>query len=212
MVLAAPRILECARQDAEFPRQEAQLVGTVCRQRVYWKGRQAGNIRVVNVNGRVHAPASKFCGAVGRAVNPFLTLAWRSPPRLGTPIGRFQHRRAKAASRRRSVAGRSRVRGLMMIATVISKVLSVKSGTVLIAALAASAIDALPAVAGPERLAHVAGFRGHAAASRMDRVLCAATGRVCRRHDGTARPRSLTRRRGRTWCASTSRSTRRSNR
>jgi predicted transglutaminase-like cysteine proteinase len=43
----------------------------------------------------------------------------------------------------------------MMIATAISKVLSVKSGTVLIAALAASAIDVLPAVAGPERLAHV---------------------------------------------------------
>jgi predicted transglutaminase-like cysteine proteinase len=43
----------------------------------------------------------------------------------------------------------------MMVATVISKVLSVKSGTVLIAALAASAIDALPAVAGPERLAQV---------------------------------------------------------
>jgi predicted transglutaminase-like cysteine proteinase len=44
----------------------------------------------------------------------------------------------------------------MMIATAISKILSVKSGTVLIAALAASAIDALPAVAGPQRLAHVA--------------------------------------------------------
>src|SRR5260370_33859052 len=41
-----------------------------------------------------------------------------------------------------------------MVATVISKV-CVKLGTVLIAALAASAIDALPAVAGPERLAHV---------------------------------------------------------
>ena len=37
----------------------------------------------------------------------------------------------------------------------IAKALSVKSGMVLIAALAASAIDALPAVAGPERLAHV---------------------------------------------------------
>jgi predicted transglutaminase-like cysteine proteinase len=44
----------------------------------------------------------------------------------------------------------------MMIATAISKILRVKSGTVLIAALAASAIDALPAVAGPQRLAHVA--------------------------------------------------------
>ena len=43
-----------------------------------------------------------------------------------------------------------------MIATAISKILRVKSGTVLIAALAASAIDALPAVAGPQRLAHVA--------------------------------------------------------
>jgi predicted transglutaminase-like cysteine proteinase len=43
----------------------------------------------------------------------------------------------------------------MMVAAMISKVLSVKSGMVLIAALAASAVDALPAVAGPERLAHV---------------------------------------------------------
>ena len=41
-----------------------------------------------------------------------------------------------------------------MVATVISKVLSVKSGAVLIAALAASAFDALSAAAGPERLAH----------------------------------------------------------
>jgi predicted transglutaminase-like cysteine proteinase len=37
----------------------------------------------------------------------------------------------------------------------ISKALNAKSGMVFIAALAASAIDALPAVAGPERLAHV---------------------------------------------------------
>jgi predicted transglutaminase-like cysteine proteinase len=43
----------------------------------------------------------------------------------------------------------------MMVAIAISKVLSVKSGAVLIAALAASAIDTLPAVAGPKRLAHV---------------------------------------------------------
>ena len=42
-----------------------------------------------------------------------------------------------------------------MIATVISKVLSMKSGTVLVVTLAASAIDALPAVAGPERLERV---------------------------------------------------------
>ena len=42
-----------------------------------------------------------------------------------------------------------------MVAIVISKVLGVKSGAVLIAALAASAIDALPAVAGSERLADV---------------------------------------------------------
>jgi predicted transglutaminase-like cysteine proteinase len=37
----------------------------------------------------------------------------------------------------------------------ISKALSAKSGMVFVAALAASTIDALPAVAGPERLAHV---------------------------------------------------------
>ena len=42
-----------------------------------------------------------------------------------------------------------------MIATAISKILRVKSGTVLIATLAASFVDAIPAVAGPDRLAHV---------------------------------------------------------
>jgi predicted transglutaminase-like cysteine proteinase len=40
----------------------------------------------------------------------------------------------------------------------IAKALSVKSGMVLIAALAASAINTLPALAGPERLAHVLVF------------------------------------------------------
>jgi predicted transglutaminase-like cysteine proteinase len=43
----------------------------------------------------------------------------------------------------------------MTIVTVISKLLSVKLGTVLIAALAADAIDALPAVAGSEPRGHV---------------------------------------------------------
>jgi predicted transglutaminase-like cysteine proteinase len=42
-----------------------------------------------------------------------------------------------------------------MVATVITKILSAISRTGLIAAVAASAIDALPAVAGPERLAHI---------------------------------------------------------
>jgi predicted transglutaminase-like cysteine proteinase len=41
-----------------------------------------------------------------------------------------------------------------MIATVISKVFSMKSGTVLIVTLAASGIDALPAIAGSKQLAH----------------------------------------------------------
>jgi predicted transglutaminase-like cysteine proteinase len=48
------------------------------------------------------------------------------------------------------VEGRHRI----MIATVVSKLLNVKSGTILIAVLLASAIDALPAFAGPERIAH----------------------------------------------------------
>ena len=39
--------------------------------------------------------------------------------------------------------------------TVISKVLRMKSATVLIATLAANFVDAVPAVAGPDRLAHV---------------------------------------------------------
>jgi predicted transglutaminase-like cysteine proteinase len=43
----------------------------------------------------------------------------------------------------------------MMVATAMSNVLSLKSGAVLIAVLAANAFDALPAVAGPERLSHV---------------------------------------------------------
>jgi predicted transglutaminase-like cysteine proteinase len=43
-----------------------------------------------------------------------------------------------------------------MVATAICKILSVKRKAVLIAALAVSAIDALPAVAGPQRLAHIA--------------------------------------------------------
>jgi len=46
----------------------------------------------------------------------------------------------------------------MMVAAVISKLLRAKSGALLISALAAGAIGALPAVAGPERLAHVPVF------------------------------------------------------
>ena len=42
-----------------------------------------------------------------------------------------------------------------MFVGAILKSLSLKSGTVLIAALAASALDALPAVAGPQRLVYV---------------------------------------------------------
>jgi len=42
-----------------------------------------------------------------------------------------------------------------MTATVISKVLSMKSATVLIATLAANFVDAVPTVAGSDRLAHV---------------------------------------------------------
>ena len=80
--------------------------------------------------------------------------------------------------------------GLMMVATAIYKVLGMKSGTVLIAAFAASMIDALPAVAGTERIAHVLVSKVTAAA-RMGRVLCAATRRVRRHHDGTARRCSL---------------------
>jgi predicted transglutaminase-like cysteine proteinase len=54
-----------------------------------------------------------------------------------------------------SVARPKSRQGCMMVANVISKVLSVKSATVLIAALTASAIDARPAVAAPKWLAHV---------------------------------------------------------
>jgi predicted transglutaminase-like cysteine proteinase len=43
----------------------------------------------------------------------------------------------------------------MTVAAMVSKVLNVKSGMVFVAALAVSAINTLPAVAGPERLARV---------------------------------------------------------
>ena len=39
------------------------------------------------VNDRATPGASKLCP--WGAVNPFLTLSWRRPPLLGTPIGRF---------------------------------------------------------------------------------------------------------------------------
>src|SRR5258706_15208452 len=51
--------------------------------------------------------------------------------------------------------GSDSLRGHINAAAMISKALNAKSGIVLIAALATSAIGALPAVAGPERLAHV---------------------------------------------------------
>lgn len=41
-----------------------------------------------------------------------------------------------------------------MVAAMISQVLSVKSGFIFVAALAASYLEGLPAVAGPERLTH----------------------------------------------------------
>ena len=73
------------------------------------------------------------------------------------------------------------------VATVISKVLRMKSATVLIATLAAS-FDRRASSRRRTRAARpCSGLRGHAAASRMGRVLCAATERVCRHHDGTAR-------------------------
>jgi predicted transglutaminase-like cysteine proteinase len=71
---------------------------------------------------------------------------------------RFQRRRAKAALRSAERGGSELRSGCMMVAALISKVLSVKAGTVLIAALAANAIVALLAVAGPERLVHVLVF------------------------------------------------------
>ena len=55
----------------------------------------------------------------------------------------------------------------MMIATVIFKVLRMKSATVLIATLAASFVDAVPTIAGPDRLAHVLISEAHTAARRM---------------------------------------------
>jgi len=89
-------------------------------------------------------------------VNPFLTMAWRGPPQLGT-LGRPGVSVAEQRSHYSapSVAGRSRVSSYINVAVMMSKALNAKFGMVFIAALAASAIDAFPAVAGPERLAHV---------------------------------------------------------
>ena len=83
-----------------------------------------------------------------------------------------------------------------MSATLSCKVLSVKSGTVLIAALANPASGRRRARAARPCF----GLHGHAAATRMGRILCAATGRVRRNYEGTARHCSL---RGWSWFTST---------
>jgi predicted transglutaminase-like cysteine proteinase len=57
--------------------------------------------------------------------------------------------------RRRELQAEVRLRGRIVIAIVFCKVLSLKPRTVLVAALAASAVEAPAAVAGSERLAHV---------------------------------------------------------
>src|SRR5262245_41786966 len=72
-------------------------------------------------------------------------------------MGRFPvSLRSGRNSQCRSVVGpRSRRGSHDMFVAVIAELVSLKSTTVLIAAIAATALDALPAVAGPERLAHV---------------------------------------------------------
>ena len=80
-------------------------------------------------------------------------MAWRGAAQFGTLVHRcFRRRRARLSVERGGSESRS---SHISVAAMMSKALNAKSGMVLIAALAASAIDALPAVAGPERLAHV---------------------------------------------------------
>jgi len=97
--------------------------------------------------------------------------------------------------------------GPHVVVAVISKVLSLKSGRVLIAALAASTINALPA--GSEQLARmpVSGPLGrHSDGSSFVRGN-RASALEPRRHRATLLSHG---RRGSTWCASTSGLTRRS--
>ena len=93
----------------------------------------------------------------------------------------------KTASRGADVA--ADVASEISLWAVISKVLRMKAATVLIAALAASFIDAVPAVAGPTGSPMFWSPRSH---SRQPDGLSSvrATQRVCRHHDSTAR-RSL---------------------
>ena len=80
-------------------------------------------------------------------------MAWRRPP-ITTKLNglRFQRRRARAGLR--SAERREGASRLYDGNTVISKVLSVKLATVLIAILMAGTIDAVPASAQAKRLAH----------------------------------------------------------
>jgi predicted transglutaminase-like cysteine proteinase len=82
-------------------------------------------------------------------------MAWRGPTQLGT-LGRRVFPSPSEAPLLCAEGGGSESRSSHInVAAMMSKALNAKSGMVLIAALAASAIDVLPAVAGPERLAHV---------------------------------------------------------
>jgi predicted transglutaminase-like cysteine proteinase len=82
-------------------------------------------------------------------------MAWRGPPQFGTLVRQVLPSPPSEAALLSAQRGGSKSRSSHInVAAMISKAFA-KSGMVFIAALAASAIDALPAVAGPERLAHV---------------------------------------------------------
>src|SRR5258708_35565831 len=81
-------------------------------------------------------------------------MVWRGPPQFGTLVRQVLPSPPSEAALLSAQRGRSKSRSSHInVAAMISKALNAKSGMVFIAALAASAIDALPAVAGPERLA-----------------------------------------------------------
>src|SRR5258706_10405531 len=80
-------------------------------------------------------------------------MAWRGPPQFGPLVRQVLPSPPSEAALLSAQRGGSKSRSSHInVAAMISKALNAKSGMVFIAALAAGAIDALPAVARPERL------------------------------------------------------------
>src|SRR5260370_37470184 len=78
-------------------------------------------------------------------------MVWRGAAQFGTLVGGSPSEAALLSPERGGSESHS---SHINVAAMMSKALNAKSGIVFIAALATSAIDAFPAVAGSERLAH----------------------------------------------------------